>query len=236
MSKLLVYGAKRRKMFLEGSNANLGPQQAVTDHNPVQSKNTDLVPTENSLKSSWMQSFHQIPSEDVTSAHSVNTLVPLILIRELLSLMSSPRSSSSWSEPRATKPQTYIINVSSREGSFESPQAHSFKNGHHVHTNLKKAALNMLTATEAALMWKEKRVAMNSMDAEYISAAPEIETRWREMAVGEEGGDAGKWECPIGREDGAGRVLWPIAVGEEGKAVGWRFSKHLGGGSNIIYS
>ncbi|ERF73745.1 hypothetical protein EPUS_00999 [Endocarpon pusillum Z07020] len=226
-SKLLAYGAKRTTMFLEASNADLGPQNAVTDQNLVRSNDTELVPTENSLKSSWMQSLHEIPYEDVITAHSVNTLVPFILIRELVPLMSSPGSSSSRSEARASKPQAYIINVSSREGTFESSQAHPSKNGHHVHTNLTKAALNMLTATEAAPMWKEKRVAINSVDPGYMSAAPEIETRWWEMAMGEQGGEAGRWECPIGWEDGAGRVLWPIAVGEKGEAVWGRFLKHF---------
>lgn len=63
---------------------------------------------------------------------------------------------------------------------------------------------------------------MNTVDPGYMSAAPEIESRCQEEG---EGG------CPIGWEDGAARVLWPVAVGErgeEGSVVWGRFLKHFG--------
>ncbi|KAH8657560.1 hypothetical protein BGZ60DRAFT_457848 [Tricladium varicosporioides] len=167
--------------------------------------------------SSWMQSIDEIPYEDIISAHSINTFVPLILIRELLPLMGSLRGE--YPAPPANTPQkplAHIINVSSREGIFESKRNSAAKNGKHVHTNLTKAALNMLTETEAGPAWYKRRVAMNSVDPGYMSAAPEIE-KWR-----------GVGERPIGWEDGAGRVLWPVAVGERGESVWGRFLKHFG--------
>ncbi|KAK4870695.1 hypothetical protein LT330_005043 [Penicillium expansum] len=161
-------------------------------------------------KSSWVQSLHEIPYSDLISAHSVNAFVPLILCRELLPVMGTPPSSSSLSP---STPAGYIINVSSREGILEDTPQSSSKAGHHVHTNMSKAAINMITETEAHAAWKGRRVAMNSVDPGYMSAAPECRTV--------EG-------CPIGFEDGAGRVLWPIAVGEvEGKVVWGRFLKHF---------
>lgn len=161
-------------------------------------------------KSSWVQSLHEIPYSDLISAHSVNAFVPLILCRELLPVMGTPPSSSS--SPLST-PAGYIINVSSREGILEDTPQSSSKAGHHVHTNMSKAAINMITETEAHAAWKGRRVAMNSVDPGYMSAAPECQTV--------EG-------CPIGFADGAGRVLWPVAVGEvEGKVVWGRFLKHF---------
>ncbi|KAI1737247.1 NAD(P)-binding protein [Xylaria scruposa] len=169
--------------------------------------------------SSWVQSLGEIPYEDVISAHSVNAFVPLILVRELLPIMSDGKSAPSSGHARG-----FIVNVSSREGMFEhtDPGAQSAKNGRHVHTNMSKAALNMITETEAAGAWRTARVAMNTVDPGYMSAAPELD------AV--HGG-----EMPIGWEDGAGRVLWPIAVGELEKigeegchAVWGRFLKHYG--------
>jgi hypothetical protein len=45
-----------------------------------------------------------------------------------------------------------------------------------------------------------------------MSAAPEIQI-----------------ECPITWEDGAGRVLWPVAMGQKGRGDIWgRFLKHYG--------
>ncbi|KAF8862116.1 NAD(P)-binding protein [Acephala macrosclerotiorum] len=189
-------------------------------HETITSNSNDTTLTTNShepSKSSWVQSISEIPYEDIISAHSVNTFVPLILTREFLPIMGSPHRSS----PPTTKPLAYILNISSREGIFESHPHHSHKSGHHVHTNLTKAALNMLTETEAGPAWRLRRVAINSVDPGYMSAAPEIEESWKRE---------GRTECPIGWEDGAGRVLWPVAMGEreEGKPVWGRFLKHFG--------
>jgi hypothetical protein len=54
---------------------------------------------------------------------------------------------------------------------------------------------------------------MNSVDPGYMSAAPECR-----KAEG----------CPIGFEDGAARVLWPVSLGEvEKKVIRGRFLKHF---------
>ncbi|ORY15981.1 hypothetical protein BCR34DRAFT_622577 [Clohesyomyces aquaticus] len=164
--------------------------------------------------SSWTQSLSSIPYTDIISAHSINTFVPLILIRELLPLMGVP--SYSLPPSLSTRPHGYILNISSREGISESRLSSTAKSGKHVHTNMSKAALNMITETEAAVAWKGRRVAMNTVDPGYMSAAPEFEDAWGGVR-------------PIGWEDGAGRVLWSVAVGEqEGWAVWGRFLKHYG--------
>ncbi|KAJ5776397.1 uncharacterized protein N7511_001408 [Penicillium nucicola] len=162
-------------------------------------------------RSSWVQSLNEIPYADLISAHSVNAFVPLILCRELLPVMGNPPAGASTCSPPT--PAGYIVNVSSREGILEDTPASRSKAGHHVHTNMSKAAINMITETEAQAAWKGRRVAMNSVDPGYMSAAPECQP-----ADG----------CPIGFEDGAGRVLWPVAVGEaEEEAVWGRFLKHF---------
>ncbi|CAA7261497.1 unnamed protein product [Cyclocybe aegerita] len=128
--------------------------------------------------SSWTQRISDIPYEDVISAHSVNTFVPFILVRELLPFMSAPAltspsdSHSQRDDAAPSKPFGYIINVSSREGLFEDSPDHRAKDGYHVHTNMSKAALNMLTETEAGPAWKNGRVAMNTVDPGYMSADP----------------------------------------------------------------
>lgn len=165
-------------------------------------------------KSSWTQSLHEIPYEDLISAHSVNAFVPLILCRELLPCMGTDDVES------ATVPAGHIINVSSREGILEDKVDSASKMGHHVHTNMSKAAINMITETEASLAWKKRRVAMNSVDPGYMTAAPECQPV-----------DG----CPIGFEDGAARVLWPIVVAErEGRAIWGRFMKHFETGVPVI--
>ncbi|KAJ5413083.1 hypothetical protein N7465_005388 [Penicillium sp. CMV-2018d] len=190
--------------------SNTQPTNQIATKGLRTTDNEDEEPS----KSSWVQSLHEIPYSDLISAHSVNAFVPLILCRELLPVMgTSPSSTSSPSPSAPSTPAGYIINVSSREGILEDTPRSSSKAGHHVHTNMSKAAINMITETEAHAAWKGRRVAMNSVDPGYMSAAPECQP------------DEG---CPIGFEDGAGRVLWPIAVGEvEGTAVWGRFMKHF---------
>ncbi|CAL5868723.1 uncharacterized protein PFLUO_LOCUS2950 [Penicillium psychrofluorescens] len=167
-------------------------------------------------RSSWMQSLDEIPYEDLISAHSVNAFVPLILCRELLPLMGAAGSSST----STSKPVGYIVNVSSREGILEDMPNSRSKAGHHVHTNMSKAAINMITETEAGKAWQTRRVAMNSVDPGYMSAAPECQP---------------KNGCPIGFEDGTARVLWPIAVGEvENRVISGRFLKHFERGAAVV--
>ncbi|KAM7207796.1 3-oxoacyl-reductase 4 [Naviculisporaceae sp. PSN 640] len=206
--------------------------------------------TEPYFKSSWVQVLDEIPYEDIISAHAVNAFVPLILCRELLPLMgelkhnrSAPASpntkhdtpSPSPSEPDSSKNKTatrkaanrpnhlpskplgYIINISSREGLFETSPTKPAKRGHHVHTNMTKAAINMIVQTEASSAWESRRVCMNTVDPGYMSAAPEMDRIF-------------DGQRPLDWEDGVGRTLWPVAVGEvQGRPVWGRFLKHFGG-------
>ncbi|OJD14623.1 hypothetical protein AJ78_05053 [Emergomyces pasteurianus Ep9510] len=217
------------QFLLEGAPWDERHSSEQANHPPQKGLRGDIVDAEDGGKSSWTQALQEIPYEDMISAHSVNAFVPLILCRELLPLMARGRKAplKSSAETTATSaegnefhhsssamPCGYIINVSSREGLFEVTPKHSHKMGRHVHTNMSKAAINMITETEAAPTWIKHRIAMNTVDPGYMSAAPEFQQ------------DDG---CPIGFEDGAARVLWPIAVGIKDKTPVWgRFLKHFG--------
>jgi NAD(P)-dependent dehydrogenase (short-subunit alcohol dehydrogenase family) len=185
-----------------------------TEESAVTHQGLPITGYQDPNKSSWVQSLQEIPYEDLINAHSVNAFVPLILCRELLPCMGAYDARS------ITKPLGYIVNVSSREGILEDTPNSRSKSGHHVHTNMSKAAINMITETEAMPAWRNRRVAMNSVDPGYMSAAPE----WQR--------DEG---CPIGFEDGAARILWPIVVGErEGRVIAGRFLKHFEQGAAVI--
>jgi NAD(P)-dependent dehydrogenase (short-subunit alcohol dehydrogenase family) len=204
---LALYGPVERRAIQAGQEpeATLILPEGVKDDG-----RTEIMPY---FKSSWVQKLDEIPYEDVISAHAVNTFVPLILCREFLSIMGSSELSR---DESSSRPLGYIINVSSREGIFELTPDHTAKRGKHVHTNMSKAALNMITQTEASPAWHSRRVAMNSVDPGYMSAAPEMDQLF-------------DGQRPIGWEDGAARVLWPVAIGEvENNAVWGRFLKHYG--------
>lgn len=192
-----------------------GTKTSLTAPNSGELTGAALSLSEPYAKSSWIQTLSEIPYEEVVSAHAINALAPLILCRELLPVMGNP--SPKFAPPgKTTKPLGYILNISSREGLFENSPVHARKRGTKVHNNMNKAALNMITQTEAGMAWRTRRVAMNSVDPGYLSHAPEMDAH--------HGG-----ELPLGWEDGAGRVLWPVAIGEvEGDAVWGRFLKHYG--------
>lgn len=225
-SMLLDYGYMPRVRGGVGGYQIVSSPQTSSSHPFKESpKDSDelIASSGQDAPSSWIQRLSEIPYEDVISAHSVNTFVPFILVRELLPYMSnsisSPQAAKGQSDQKHPnpKPAAYIVNVSSREGIFEGKPGQGAKAGHHVHTNMSKAALNMLTETEAESAWKNGRVAMNTVDPGYMSA----DAVYMEMV-----GRAGQ-ECPIGWEDGAGRVLWPVARGEQGHIVRGRFLKHF---------
>ena len=217
-----------REWLLTGSSDDDMVQDGVdgaTDYTPrLRGGQSDRLLTDNNAipnperQSSWVQRMSEIPYEDVISAHSVNTFVPFILIRELIPYMRGPLSGAPITDSLPRKPSSYIVNVSSREGLPERCMDHQAKNGQHVHTNMSKAALNMLTETEAGKAWKEGRVAMNAVDPGYMSADPE----WMRM-IGREGE-----ETPLSWEDGVGRIMWVIAKGEAENIPIWgKFLKHF---------
>ncbi|PGH06434.1 hypothetical protein AJ79_06524 [Helicocarpus griseus UAMH5409] len=217
------------QFLLENVPGNNVEEFEHAKHPPQKGLRGDIVLEEDGGKSSWTQTLQEIPYEDMISAHSVNAFVPLILCRELLPLMAmgdeltigspteaiaDPEDNTTTQHAATVAARGYIINISSREGLFEETPDHSQKAGRHVHTNMSKAAINMITETEAAHTWTMHRVAMNTVDPGYMSAAPEYQRS--------EG-------CPIGFEDGAARVLWPIVVGVKHGAPVWgRFLKHFG--------
>jgi hypothetical protein len=80
------------------ATATDGPDQ------PMEGNDESGLLVSGQVKSSWMQTLHDIPYEDVISAHSVNTFTPLILCRELLPLMGS----DSHTQLQLSNPTAYL--------------------------------------------------------------------------------------------------------------------------------
>ena len=94
----------------------------------------------------------------------------------------------------------YVVNVSAMEGKF-----YRHKGPQHPHTNMAKAALNMMTRTCAADL-ALKRIYMTSVDTGWINDENPLETAQR-TAVRH------NFQTPIDEIDAAARVLDPIMVG-----------------------
>ena len=102
------------------------------------------------------------------------------------------------SASRGTAP-SFVVNVSSAEGQFDSTAK---KEGTHVHTNMAKAALNMMVRTLAAEIQRQ-RVFITAVDTGWVTRMrPVVKSKWRRPTP-----------APLSDKDGAARVLDPIARG-----------------------
>jgi NAD(P)-dependent dehydrogenase (short-subunit alcohol dehydrogenase family) len=106
----------------------------------------------------------------------------------------------------------YVVNVSAMEGQF----SRRYKGPGHPHTNMAKAALNMLTRTSAKEMLADG-ILMTSVDTGWITDERPHTTKVR---LAEEG-----FHAPLDLVDGAARVYDPIVRGEAGEDLYGHFLK-----------
>ena len=106
----------------------------------------------------------------------------------------------------------YVVNVSAMEGVF----ARGYKGPGHPHTNMAKAALNMLTRTSSTELLSDG-ILMTSVDTGWITDERPHPTRMRLAGEG--------FHAPLDLVDGAARVYDPIVRGEAGEDVHGVFLK-----------
>ena len=99
------------------------------------------------------------------------------------------------------------------EGQF----SRGYKGPGHPHTNMAKAALNMLTRTSAQELLEADGILMTSVDTGWITDERPHPTKAR---LAEEG-----FHAPLDLVDGAARVYDPIVRGEAGEDVHGVFLK-----------
>ncbi|MFI0982227.1 SDR family oxidoreductase [Streptomyces sp. NPDC021093] len=156
----------------------------------------DLAPA-----NSWSARLGSVDPAELLETQLVNALAPALLCDRLLPLLlASPR------------PRRYVINVTAVEGRF----AVRNKTGGHPHTNMAKAALNMLTRTSAAEL-AVQGVHMCSVDTGWITDENPAPLKARIAARGR--------RTPLDIVDGAARVYDPIVRGEAGHPVSGVFLK-----------
>ena len=107
----------------------------------------------------------------------------------------------------------YVVNVSAMEGQF----SRGYKGPGHPHTNMAKAAVNMLTRTSAQEMLETDGILMTSVDTGWIT---DERPHPQKMRLAEDG-----FHAPLDLVDGAARVYDPIVRGEAGEDVHGVFLK-----------
>jgi len=160
-----------------------------------------LVPDPHTTNS-WIQHVDEVDPVELLEVQLCNMTAPFLLVSRLrATLAASPAR------------RTYIVNVSAMEGQF----ARGYKGPGHPHTNMAKAALNMLTRTSAEEMLARDGILMTAVDTGWITDERPQPTRAR-LA------DAG-FHAPLDLVDGAARVYDPIVRGERGEDLRGVFLK-----------
>jgi len=139
---------------------------------------------------SWGMRQTDVGTLELLEVHLVNAIAPFMLCRELKPLLL-----------RSPFPRRFIVNVSAMEGQF----ARGTKTVFHPHTNMAKAALNMLTRTSAAEFAKSG-IYMNSVDTGWITDEHPYDIRERHQTEIH-------FFTPLDVLDGMARVYDPIARG-----------------------
>ena len=152
-----------------------------------------LVPDLHDVNS-WTQAVDEVDPLEMLEVQLANTTAPFILISKLRPALASSGAN-----------RTYVVNVSAMEGVF----GRAYKGPGHPHTNMAKAAVNMLTRTSAQEMFETDRILMTSVDTGWITDERPHPTKVR---LAEEG-----FHAPLDLVDGAARVYDPIVRGEAGE-------------------
>jgi NAD(P)-dependent dehydrogenase (short-subunit alcohol dehydrogenase family) len=142
---------------------------------------------------SWVATVDEVDPMELLEVQLCNQTAPFILISRLREAMKA-----------STARRTYIVNVSAMEGVF----SRGYKGPGHPHTNMAKAAVNMLTRTSATEL-AEDGILMTSVDTGWITDERPHPTKVR---LAEEG-----FHAPLDLVDGAARVYDPIVRGEAGE-------------------
>ncbi|MGW2626198.1 SDR family NAD(P)-dependent oxidoreductase [Micromonospora taraxaci] len=151
-----------------------------------------LVPDLDSVNS-WVQRVQEVDPVELLEVQLCNVTAPFVLVSRLRPAMAA-----------APARRKYVVNVSAMEGQF----GRGYKGPGHPHTNMAKAALNMLTRTSAEEMLTDG-ILMTSVDTGWITDERPHPTK---MRLADEG-----FHAPLDLVDGAARVYDPIVRGEQGE-------------------
>ncbi len=140
-------------------------------------------------KNSWQLTLDEVSAPEMLEVQLVNSVAPFLLNSRLKPLLT-----------RSPFARRFIVNVSAMEGQFSR-----HKTIYHPHTNMAKAALNMMTRTSAE-DYKRDGIFMNSVDTGWVT--DENPGPKREEIQEEHG-----FFPPLDIVDGMARIYHPIASG-----------------------
>ena len=150
----------------------------------------DLQQVDLRERNSWRLLLAEVSSVELLEVQLVNAIAPFVLNARLKHLML-----------RTPGREKHVVNVSAMEGQFYR----NFKTTRHPHTNMAKAALNMMTRTSAT-DYHADGIHMNSVDTGWVTDEDPEEVAARKTAEH-------RFHPPLDSVDGAARILDPIISG-----------------------
>ena len=164
--------------------------QAQSDLFPEGRLDQDLQQIDLRERNSWRLLLAEVSSVELLEVHLVNAIAPFVLNARLKPLML-----------RTPDHGKHIVNVSAVEGQFYR----TFKTTRHPHTNMAKAALNMMTRT-AATDYHHDGIHMNSVDTGWITDEDPADIAARKTSEH-------RFHPPLDIVDGGARIVDPIISG-----------------------
>jgi NAD(P)-dependent dehydrogenase (short-subunit alcohol dehydrogenase family) len=188
-TRALTYGITHAA---ELSQVALLPEEltAQKDLFPEGRLDQDLQQVDLRGRNSWRLLLAEVSTVELLEVQLVNAVAPFVFNARLKPLMV-----------RTPGRDKHIVNVSAVEGQFYR----NFKTTRHPHTNMAKAALNMMTRTAAA-DYHHDGIHMNSVDTGWVTDEDPVEIAARKT-------EEQRFHPPLDIVDGAARIVDPIISG-----------------------